>query len=96
MTFVFYYHFQLYDTLTQLKEDSKCINIFYFNWRLGIDGLSIGPILLIRFITTLATLVAWPVTQNSQFFYFLILAMYNGQIGIFSSRDLLPFSSCGN
>ncbi|KAL5646518.1 hypothetical protein ACJX0J_000267 [Zea mays] len=59
--------------------------------KLGIDGLSLGSILLTGFITTLATLAAWPVTRNSQLFYFLMLAMYSGQIGLFSSRDLLLF-----
>nr|WAN75884.1 NADH dehydrogenase subunit 4 [Cypripedium flavum]WAN75960.1 NADH dehydrogenase subunit 4 [Cypripedium flavum] len=92
MTYVFCYHFQLYDPLTQLKEDSKWINLFDFHCRLGIDELSIGSILLTGFITTLATLAAWPVTRNPRFFYFLMLAMYSGQIGSFSSRDLYP---CG-
>lgn len=69
---------------------------FDFDWRLGIDGLSIGPILLTGFITTLATLAAQPVTREYQLFYFLMLAMYSGQIGPFSSRDILLFSSCGN
>nr|YP_010389046.1 NADH-plastoquinone oxidoreductase subunit 4 [Cypripedium palangshanense]UPQ44367.1 NADH-plastoquinone oxidoreductase subunit 4 [Cypripedium palangshanense] len=78
MTYVFCYHLQLEDPLTQLKEDSKWINLFDFHCRLGIDGLSIGPILLTGFITTLATLAT-------------MLAMYSGQIGSFSSRDLLLF-----
>ena len=90
-TYAFCYHFQLDDPLMQLKEDSKWIDVFDFHWRLGIDGLSIGPILLTGFITTLATLAAWPVTRNSRLFYFLMLAMYSGQIGLFSSRDLLLF-----
>ncbi|KAL5646369.1 hypothetical protein ACJX0J_002321, partial [Zea mays] len=91
MTYAFCYHFQLEDPLIQLKEDSKWIDVFEFHWRLGIDGLSLGSILLTGFITTLATLAAWPVTRNSQLFYFLMLAMYSGQIGLFSSRDLLLF-----
>nr|YP_009485187.1 NdhD [Barclaya kunstleri]YP_010391503.1 NADH dehydrogenase subunit 4 [Barclaya rotundifolia]AUD56374.1 NdhD [Barclaya kunstleri]UPX03411.1 NADH dehydrogenase subunit 4 [Barclaya rotundifolia] len=91
MTYVFRYHFQLDDPLIQLEEDFNCINLFDFHWRLGIDGLSIGPILLTGFITTLATLAAWPVTRNSRLFHFLMLAMYSGQIGSFSSRDLLLF-----
>ncbi|KAL5642177.1 hypothetical protein ACJX0J_003380, partial [Zea mays] len=91
MTYAFCYHFQLEDPLIQLKEDSKWIDVFDFHWRLGIDGLSLGSILLTGFITTLATLAAWPVTRNSQLFYFLMLAMYSGQIGLFSSRDLLLF-----
>nr|QUI76245.1 NADH dehydrogenase subunit 4 [Polyalthiopsis verrucipes] len=90
-TYAFCYHFQLDDPLIQLKEDYKWINIFDFHWRLGIDGLSIGPILLTGFITTLATLAARPVTRDSRLFYFLMLGMYSGQIGLFSSRDLLLF-----
>nr|UDZ59747.1 NADH-plastoquinone oxidoreductase subunit 4 [Sagittaria guayanensis] len=91
VTYVFCYHFQLDDPLIQLEEDYNWIKIFDFHWRLGIDGLSIGPIFLTGFITTLATLAAWPVTRDSRLFYFLMLAMYSGQIGLFSSRDLLLF-----
>lgn len=91
MTYAFCYHFQLEDPLIQLKEDYKWIDVLDFHWRLGIDGLSLGSILLTGFITTLATLAAWPVTRNSRLFYFLMLAMYSGQIGLFSSRDLLLF-----
>nr|WEY05030.1 NADH dehydrogenase subunit D [Saxifraga geifolia (nom. illeg.)] len=90
-TYVFGYHFQLDDPLIQFAEDSKWINFFYFYWRFGIDGLSIGPILLTGFITTIATLAGWPVTRDSRLFHFLMLAMYSGQIGSFSSRDLLLF-----
>nr|AKZ22070.1 NADH dehydrogenase subunit 4 [Penstemon angustifolius] len=90
-TYVFCYHFQSDDSLIQLVEDYNWINFFDFHWRLGIDGLSIGPILLTGFITTLATLAAWPITRDSQLFHFLMLAMYSGQIGLFSSRDLLLF-----
>nr|YP_009485271.1 NdhD [Euryale ferox]AUD56617.1 NdhD [Euryale ferox]QNS25763.1 NADH dehydrogenase subunit 4 [Euryale ferox]UUL96773.1 NADH-plastoquinone oxidoreductase subunit 4 [Euryale ferox] len=90
-TYVFCYHFKLDDPLIQLEEDFNWINLFDFHWRLGIDGLSIGPILLTGFITTLATSAAWPVTRNSRLFHFLMLAMYSGQIGSFSSRDLLLF-----
>nr|YP_009662767.1 NADH-plastoquinone oxidoreductase subunit 4 [Amphilophium carolinae]QCU48289.1 NADH-plastoquinone oxidoreductase subunit 4 [Amphilophium carolinae] len=90
-TYAFCYHFQSDDPLIQLVEDYKWINFFYFHWRLGIDGLSIGPILLTGFITTLATLGAWPVTRDSRLFHFLMLAMYSGQIGLFSSQDLLLF-----
>jgi len=90
-TYAFCYHFQPDDPLIQLSEDYNWINFFDFHWRLGIDGLSIGPILLTGFITTLAILAAWPVTRDSRLFYFLMLAMYSGQIGSFSSRDLLLF-----
>nr|YP_010265360.1 NADH-plastoquinone oxidoreductase subunit 4 [Dialyceras coriaceum]UIR97871.1 NADH-plastoquinone oxidoreductase subunit 4 [Dialyceras coriaceum] len=90
-TYAFCYHFQLDDPLIQLAENYKWINFFNFYWRLGIDGLSIGPVLLTGFITTLATLAAFPVTRDSRLFNFLMLAMYSGQIGSFASRDLLLF-----
>nr|YP_010233858.1 NdhD [Impatiens uliginosa]QTA71512.1 NdhD [Impatiens uliginosa] len=90
-TYVFCYHFQSDDPLIQLVEDYKWIHFFDFHWRLGIDGLSIGPVLLTGFITTLATLAAWPVTRDSRLFHFMMLAMYSIQIGSFSSRDLLLF-----
>nr|YP_010241409.1 NdhD [Limonium tetragonum]YP_010241492.1 NdhD [Limonium bicolor]YP_010997483.1 NADH-plastoquinone oxidoreductase subunit 4 [Limonium franchetii]QKN99021.1 NADH-plastoquinone oxidoreductase subunit 4 [Limonium sinense]USS60601.1 NADH-plastoquinone oxidoreductase subunit 4 [Limonium aureum]QTH79372.1 NdhD [Limonium tetragonum]QTH79455.1 NdhD [Limonium bicolor]QUB07516.1 NADH-plastoquinone oxidoreductase subunit 4 [Limonium bicolor] len=90
-TYVFCYNFQPDDPLIQLAEDYKWISFFDFHWRLGIDGISIGPILLTVFITTLATLAAWPVTRYSRLFNFLMLAMYSGQLALFSSRDLLLF-----
>nr|YP_010178215.1 NdhD [Impatiens cyanantha]QUV73811.1 NdhD [Impatiens cyanantha] len=89
--YAFCYHFQSDDPLIQLVEDYKWIHFFDFHWRLGIDGLSIGPVLLTGFITTLATLAAWPVTRDSRLFHFMMLAMYSIQIGSFSSRDLLLF-----
>jgi NAD(P)H-quinone oxidoreductase subunit 4 len=91
MTYVFCYHFKLDDPLIQLEEDYTWIKILDLHWRLGIDGLSVGPILLTGFITTLATLAAWPVTRDSRLFDFLMLVMYSGKIGFFSSRDLLLF-----
>nr|YP_010726867.1 NADH dehydrogenase subunit D [Filipendula auriculata]WDZ66412.1 NADH dehydrogenase subunit D [Filipendula auriculata] len=90
-TYAFSYHFQLDDPLMQLTENYNWIHFFYFYWRLGIDGISIGPVLLTGFITTLATLAAWPVTRDSRLLHFLMLAMYSGQIGPFSSQDLLLF-----
>lgn len=90
-TYAFCYHFQPDDPLIQLAEDYKWIDFFDFHWKLGIDGLSIGPVLLTGFITTLATLAAFPITRDSRLFHFLMLAMYSGQMGSFSSRDLLLF-----
>nr|QNS23267.1 NADH dehydrogenase subunit 4 [Broussonetia papyrifera]QNS23354.1 NADH dehydrogenase subunit 4 [Broussonetia papyrifera]QNS23528.1 NADH dehydrogenase subunit 4 [Broussonetia papyrifera]QNS23615.1 NADH dehydrogenase subunit 4 [Broussonetia papyrifera]QNS23702.1 NADH dehydrogenase subunit 4 [Broussonetia papyrifera] len=90
-TYAFVYHFQLDNPLIQLTEDYKWIDFLDFSWRLGIDGISIGSILLTGFITTLAALAAWPITRESRVFHFLMLAMYSGQIGPFSSQDLLLF-----
>ncbi|MCL7021925.1 hypothetical protein MKW94_010500 [Papaver nudicaule] len=106
-TYVFCYHFQLDDPLIQLEQDFKWINFFDFHWRLGIDGISIGPILLTGFITTLATLAARPVTRDSRLFHFLMLAMYSGGsifllLGVFgmglyaSNEPTLNFETLAN
>nr|QWW92992.1 NADH-plastoquinone oxidoreductase subunit 4 [Delavayella serrata] len=89
--YIFCYQYQFNNNYIQLKEDYNWINFMDFHWRLGIDGFSIGLILLTGFITTLAILAAWPVTRNPRLFYFLMLAMYSGQIGLFASQDILLF-----
>jgi len=89
--YIFCYQYQFNNNYTQLKEDYNWINFMDFHWRLGVDGFSIGLILLTGFITTLAILAAWPVTRNPRLFYFLMLAMYSGQIGLFASQDISLF-----
>lgn len=91
MTYVFGSQFDFYGQGVQLKEDISWIEVIDFHWRVGVDGLSIALVLLTGFITTLATLAAWPVTRNPRLFYFLMLAMYSGQLGLFLSQDLLLF-----
>jgi NAD(P)H-quinone oxidoreductase subunit 4 len=91
MTYVFGSQFDFYVQGIQLKEDISWIEVIDFHWRVGVDGLSIALVLLTGFITTLATLAAWPVTRNPRLFYFLMLAMYSGQLGLFLSQDLLLF-----
>nr|YP_010933346.1 subunit 4 of NADH-plastoquinone oxidoreductase [Streptofilum capillatum]WKT08510.1 subunit 4 of NADH-plastoquinone oxidoreductase [Streptofilum capillatum]WKT08609.1 subunit 4 of NADH-plastoquinone oxidoreductase [Streptofilum sp. BC4-VF8pt]WKT08708.1 subunit 4 of NADH-plastoquinone oxidoreductase [Streptofilum sp. ZNP2-VF4pt] len=91
ITYVFVCKYDLHSSSLQLVEDYIWIPSFYLHWHLGVDGLSIGLILLTGMITTLATLSAWPVTRNPKLFYFLMLAMYTGQIGLFASQDLLLF-----
>lgn len=91
MTYVFGSQFDFYGQGIQLKEDICWIEVIDFHWRVGVDGLSIALVLLTGFITTLATLAAWPVTRNPRLFYFLMLAMYSGQLGLFLAQDLLLF-----
>ena len=61
-------------------------------WSLGVDGLSMPLVLLTGFITTLATMAAWPVNPEAEScFTSLLLAMYTGQIGVFAVQDMLLF-----
>ena len=75
----------------QLVEKYAWVPQIDLNWSVGIDGLSMPLVLLTGFITTLATLAAWPVTLKPKLFYFLLLAMYGGQIAVFAVQDMLLF-----
>ncbi len=75
----------------QLVEHYNWVPQVGLRWSLGADGLSMPLILLTGFVTTLAILAAWPVTLKPRLFYFLMLAMYGGQIGVFAVQDMLLF-----
>nr|YP_009427175.1 NADH-plastoquinone oxidoreductase subunit 4 [Matteuccia struthiopteris]ASU95802.1 NADH-plastoquinone oxidoreductase subunit 4 [Matteuccia struthiopteris] len=91
ITYISHCHFQFDSQSIQLIETSNWINYIHFHWRLGIDGLSTSLILLTGFITTLATLAAWPITRNTRLFHFSMLVTYSGQVGLFVSRDISLF-----
>ncbi|HAN46739.1 MAG TPA: NAD(P)H-quinone oxidoreductase subunit 4 [Cyanobacteria bacterium UBA8156] len=75
----------------QLQERYNWIPQLGLNWSVAADGISMPLILLTGFITTLAILASWPVSLKPRLFYFLMLAMYGGQIGVFAVQDMLLF-----
>jgi NAD(P)H-quinone oxidoreductase subunit 4 len=75
----------------QLVERYDWVPQLGLRWSVGADGLSMPLIILTGFITTLAILAAWPVTLKPKLFYFLMLAMYGGQIAVFAVQDMLLF-----
>jgi NAD(P)H-quinone oxidoreductase subunit 4 len=87
----FYLNYDFSQSGLQLVESYTWVPQLDLKWSLGVDGLSMPLVLLTGFITTLATLAAWPVTLKPKLFYFLLLAMYSGQIGVFAVQDLLLF-----
>jgi NAD(P)H-quinone oxidoreductase subunit 4 len=89
--YAFYVGYDFSRSDLQLLESYTWIPQIGLNWTVGADGLSMPLILLTSFITTLATLAAWPVTLKPRLFYFLILAMYGGQIAVFAVQDMLLF-----
>lgn len=91
ITIVFALNYDFTLSSLQLVDDFVWIPSLQFKWSLGVDGLSMPLILLTGFITTLATLGAWPITKNPKLFYALMLFMYSGQIGVFASQNILLF-----
>ena len=87
----FYQGYDISNPDLQLVESYTWVADLDLNWSVGADGLSMPLIILTGFITTLAILAAWPVTFKPKLFYFLMLAMYGGQIAVFAVQDMLLF-----
>jgi NAD(P)H-quinone oxidoreductase subunit 4 len=87
----FYTQYDFSNPGLQMVESYDWIPQIGLKWSVAADGLSMPLILLTGFITTLATLAAWPITMKPRFFYFLLLAMYGGQIAVFAVQDMLVF-----
>ena len=91
IVYAFYSGYDLSNADLQLTESYAWIPQLDLNWSVGVDGLSMPLVLLTGFITTLAIMAAWPVTFKPKLFYFLMLAMYGGQIAVFAVQDMLLF-----
>ncbi|MFM1842603.1 MAG: dehydrogenase subunit 4, Involved in photosystem cyclic electron flow [Cyanobacteriota bacterium] len=91
IVYAFYSGFDLSEPGLQLTESYTWLPQIDLKWSVGADGLSMPLIILTGFITTLATMAAWPVTLKPKLFYFLMLLMYGGQIAVFAVQDMLLF-----
>jgi NAD(P)H-quinone oxidoreductase subunit 4 len=91
LVYAFYTGYDTSNPNLQLVESYSWIPQLDLKWSVAADGLSMPLILLTGFITTLAILAAWPVTLKPRLFYFLMLAMYGGQIAVFAVQDMLLF-----
>jgi NAD(P)H-quinone oxidoreductase subunit 4 len=91
IVYAFYTQYDFSSSELQLFESYPWVPQLDLNWSVGADGLSMPLIILTGFITTLAILASWPVTLKPRLFYFLILAMYGGQIAVFAVQDMLLF-----
>ncbi|MEN9215268.1 MAG: photosynthetic/respiratory NAD(P)H-quinone oxidoreductase subunit D1 [Gloeomargarita sp. DG02_4_bins_56] len=91
ISYSFWQGYDLSSPELQLVERYPWLPQIGLNWSVGVDGLSMPLVLLTGFITTLAILAAWPVTLKPRLFYFLMLAMYGGQIAVFAVQDILLF-----
>ncbi|MCS6958601.1 MAG: NAD(P)H-quinone oxidoreductase subunit 4 [Pseudanabaenaceae cyanobacterium SKYGB_i_bin29] len=91
LVYGFCQEYELGNPNLQMVEKFAWVPQLGLNWSMGADGLSMPLILLTAFITTLAIIAAWPVSLKPKLFYFLMLAMYGGQIGVFAVQDMLLF-----
>ncbi|WP_250122112.1 NAD(P)H-quinone oxidoreductase subunit 4 [Chroococcidiopsis sp. CCMEE 29] len=91
MVYAFWRNYDFQNSTFQLAESYPWVPQLGLNWSVAVDGLSLPLVLLTGLITTLAILAAWNVTNKPRLFYFLMLAMYSAQIGVFAAQDILLF-----
>lgn len=61
------------------------------SYYLGVDGISLMMVLLTTFLTPLALLTSFNITEKIKPYFFLFLLLETGMLGVFLSLDLLFF-----
>lgn len=91
MVYVFWENYNFQTSQLQLIETYSWMPQLGLSWSLAVDGLSMPLVFLSGLITTLAILASWKVTHRPKLYYFLVLALYSAQIGVFAAQDILLF-----
>ena len=91
IVYAFSQHYDLQNPNFQLVETIAWVPQIGLNWSLAVDGISMPLVVLSALVTTLAILASWKVTEKPRLFYFLMLAMFSAQIGVFCAQDILLF-----
>ncbi|MBI4462916.1 MAG: NADH-quinone oxidoreductase subunit M [Acidobacteria bacterium] len=64
---------------------------FTTSYHVGVDGLSVFLVLLTTFLTPLAVLSSWPITQRVKWFFIALFVLETGMLGVFVALDLFLF-----
>jgi NADH-quinone oxidoreductase subunit M len=64
---------------------------FDVQFHLGVDGLGMTMVLLTTFLFVIATLISFGVQLRTKEYFFWLLALETGVLGVFTSLDLLMF-----
>ena len=76
----------------QLEEFAKWINVPPINYHLGVDGISLFLVILTTFLTAVSVLASWTsIHSRVKEFFFMLLMLEVGIIGVFLSLDLFLF-----
>lgn len=88
---LFWQNYDLQNPDYQLVETFAWIPQLGLNWSVAVDGMSMPLIVLTGLVNVLAIWASWNVTLKPRLFYFLMLALYSAQIGVFAAKDTVMF-----
>lgn len=72
----------------QFNETITWVQNFGISYSLGVDGLSMSMVLLTAIILFCGVFVSWSIEHRVKEFFFYMLVLVGGVLGVFMSRDL--------
>jgi NADH-quinone oxidoreductase subunit M len=66
-------------------------SVFRLNYHVGLDGISVGLVLVASLVGFAATAVSWEIERQIKLYYILLMLIIGGAIGAFASLDLFFF-----
>jgi NADH-quinone oxidoreductase subunit M len=85
-------HFDQATPEMQFTTDHAWIQSPTIRYAVGVDGISLFLVLLVTFLTVLCVLVSWrSVEEHVKEFFFFLLLLETGTIGVFIALDLFLF-----
>ena len=91
LSLVLWFSFNSDATGFQFEEQYPWYEAINSTLHLGVDGLSLTMVLLTTFLTPLAILASFGITDRVKAFMMLFLFLETGMLGVFMSLDLLIF-----
>ena len=91
LTLVLWSRFDPNQTGFQFQEQYMWYEAIHSTLHLGVDGISLTMVLLTTFLTPLAILASFSVTDRVKPYMMLFLFLEMGMLGVFMSLDLLIF-----
>ena len=75
----------------QLGSSAEWIPEWGVGYLTGVDGISLWMVMLTTFLTPLAVLASWSITERVKPFFVFLLALETGMLGVFCSLDMFLF-----
>lgn len=75
----------------QFVQSISWVSALGIQYKVGVDGINVGILLMGAIVAFAATAVSYPITERVKEFYLLLLVMIGGILGAFASLDLFFF-----
>lgn len=77
----------------QFKQAVSWVDALGIQYKVGVDGINVGIILMGAIVAFAATCISYTITERVKEFYLLLMVMIGGILGAFASLDLFFFFS---